>query len=195
MARDLSAEIIAAIAADTVRPVLLARIGTATASPGGDVRRWTGMGTLNWDDGEGYGVQEYLGIGNFGGVSPVEESADLQANGVTFQVSGVDSAMISIVLSQVRYGRPAVLWLGFLHLDTGALLGAYELFRGKTDTASIDDDGESSEVSITAENEMVDLERTSARRYTTEDQQLDDPTDLGFEYVPALQEAEFVIRR
>ena len=39
-------------------------------------------------------------------------------------------------------------------------------------------------------NVLIDLNRSRVRRYTNEDQQIDYPTDVGFEYVQSLQDFE-----
>jgi hypothetical protein len=112
---------------------------------------------------------------------------------VTFSLSGIPSEMISISLSQVEHNRPATVWLGALDLSTGALIAdPYQLFTGFTDVPTIEEGGDTSTITLTAENKLIDLDRARTRRYTTEDQQIDDPTDLGFEFVPSLQDATVV---
>lgn len=181
MARELTAEMIAAITAGTVRPVMIAKIGTA----GADVLVWTGIGNLVFDG------DTYLGIGKFGGVSATEESTDLQAAGMNFSLSGVPSEYISIALQSIRHGKQALLWLGLLDMTTNALIDRpIQMFSGLTDVASIDEGVLNSTIQISAENRLIDLERPRIRRYTLEDQQIDDTTDLGFEYVQSLQDAK-----
>jgi hypothetical protein len=58
------------------------------------------------------------------------------------------------------------------------------------DVPSISEGGDTATITITAENRLLDLERVRVRRYTQEDQARDDVTDLGFEFVPALQDKE-----
>lgn len=183
MARSLTAGMESAVQADTIRPIMLAKISTE----GGDVLAWSGIGDITWNG------DVYSGTGTLGGVSTVQETADLQANGITFSLSGVPSALISTALGQMRQGRNAQLWLGALDLTTGALIAdPYELFTGFTDVPSIDEGGETSTISITAENRLIDLERPKSRRYTAEDQAIDYPGDLGFDFVPALQDKDII---
>ena len=181
MARDLSAAMLAAIAANTIKPVMIAKLGTS----GADLNVWTGVGDLTFE------AETYTGVGNFGGVSMIQETSELQASGVTFSLSGVPSSLISAALGSMRYGRTAKLWFGLIDTTTGALVDPpYLMFTGKTDVPSIDEGPETSVVSITAENRLIDLERSRVRRYTHEDQQIDHAGDLGFEYVQSLQDAE-----
>lgn len=181
MARNFTAAMLSAIVAGTVRPVLLAKIGTASA----DVLVWNGIGDLIFNG------ETYLGTGKFGGVASVEEVSNLQAAGTTFTLSGIPSAYISMALQNMRYGKTAMLWFGLLDTTTGALINTPEpIFSGLTDVPSIDEGPDTATISISAENRLSDLNRPRVRRYTTEDQKIDDPTDLGFEYVQALQDAK-----
>lgn len=180
MARDLTAGMTAAIAADTVRPILLAEIVFAS----GTSRVWNGIGDIV------FGANTYQGVGKFGSATPVQETTELQASGVTFSLSGIPADMLSIALQDVRWGKSAKLYFGLLNLSTGALIAdPYLIFSGMTDVPAIDEGDDTATVSITAENRLVDLERPRIRRYTHEDQQLRDPGDLGFEYVASLQDA------
>jgi hypothetical protein len=182
MARTLTAAMLAAIAAETIRPVLIVKIGTS----GSDINLWTGIGDLT------HLGETYNGVGNLGGVSQVQETQNLEANGMSFTLTGIDSAMVSAILGSMRYGRPAKMWLGLIDTTTNLLVdAAMQMFVGLTDVPSMEEGPESATISITAENRLADLERPRARRYTTEDQKLTDPTDLGFDYVPTLQDAVF----
>lgn len=167
MARALTAAMLAAIAADTVKPVLIAKIGTS----GPDVNVWTGIGEISFQS------EIYSGIGNFGGVSPVNETSDLRAAGLNFSLSGIPSSMVATALGNIRYGRPAMLWFGLIDIATGALVAdPYRLFSGLTDVPSLDEGPETSIITISAENRLIDLERARVRRYTPEDQNIDYPT-------------------
>ena len=181
--RDLSPAIQAEVIADTSAPILLVKIETNK----GDVNAWTGIGELTFNG------EIYQGAGTLGGVSAIEETADLQANGVTFSLSGIPSELIATALGDVRQGLAAILWLGFMDVDTNALVGdPYELFSGLVDVPTISESGETAAISITAENRLIDLERPRIRRYTKEDQARTDSSDLGFDFVQSLQDAEIL---
>lgn len=181
MARDLTAAMLTAIAAGTIKPVVIAKIGTS----GSDLNLWTGVGDLSFE------AETYSGVGNFGGISVVHETEDLQAAGVSLSLSGIPSELISASLQSIRYGRTAKVWFGLIDTVTGALVDApYLMFNGLTDVPTIDEGPDTSTISLSAESRLIDLERPRVRRYTSEDQQIDYPDDLGFEYVPSLQDAE-----
>ena len=78
-------------------------------------------------------------------------------------------------------------------MDTDAtVLGSVELFRGRADIMSINEAGESTTIAITAESILIGLEKNADRRFTKEDQQIDYPTDMGFDTVPQLQQKEII---
>ncbi len=187
MARNLTPAMIAAVQAGTVAPFLITKINTA----GGDVRVWNGKGDLPFDDGSGSGTETYIGVGTYGGISAVQESADMKANGITLSLSGIPSSMISTVLGEIEQGRKASIWLGFFDASTNAVIAdPYELFSGQTDIPEIVESGDTSTVSISIENRLIDLEKKRVRRYTKEDQQRDFPADQGFDFVPSLQDKD-----
>jgi hypothetical protein len=63
-------------------------------------------------------------------------------------------------------------------------------FEGRFDVPEILDEGETAVITASGESRLIDLDRVRARRYTDEDQKLDFPNDLGFEYVPKIQDKE-----
>jgi hypothetical protein len=64
------------------------------------------------------------------------------------------------------------------------------LFDGRMDMVEVTDGGRIATIALAAENRLRDLERPRLRRYTSQDQQSEYPGDLGFDFVPELQELE-----
>jgi hypothetical protein len=180
MSRALSNDMKNAIEANVIRPVLLCEINTA----GGYVRVWTGVGNLVFDG------NTYLGVGDFGGVSEIKETSDLQANGAKFSLSGISEEYVSLAMQDVRQGYSAKLYFGAVDENNSLIVDPYLLFQGITDVPQIEDDANDSVISISAENRLIDLEKSEVRRFTPEDQAIDYPDDRGFDYVAALQEKE-----
>jgi hypothetical protein len=186
MPRTLSAEFEAALAASVVRPVFLFEGEFAN----GTTNAWTGIGTLSWDG------KEWLGVGHLAGASPIVETGDPVAHGIAVSLSGIPSARIAQALAQSRQGRPGRIWLGLLVENSDSPpTGALELvvdpdlsFDGRLDVPEIEEGGEAAIIRISYESRLVDLERPRERRYTPEDQKIDYPDDLGFDFVPELQE-------
>jgi hypothetical protein len=99
---------------------------------------------------------------------------------------------MEIALNELRRGMPAKLWLGALDDNNNLLADPFLLFEGVTDTADIDENPEELKISIQAESRLIGLQKPQERRYTHEDQQIDFPGDLGFEYVAGLQDKDIV---
>lgn len=61
-------------------------------------------------------------------------------------------------------------------------------FSGRADKPQIVPDPNNAIVGVAYESRLIDAGRRRERRYTTEDQQIDYPADLGYDYVPSLQD-------
>ncbi|MBI2235347.1 MAG: hypothetical protein HYU60_00045 [Magnetospirillum sp.] len=185
MSRALDPAVEAATLAPVVYPALLVKLGSGD----GDVLAWSGYGDLAWSG------MTFKGVGYLGGISQVAETADLQANGLSFSLTGVPSELLAYAINSARQGLPAMVWFAALN-EAGQLVGEpYQLWSGLTDVPEIDENPDNPTISISAENRLVDLERPRERRYTPEDQKLDDPTDKGFDFVAGLQDREVIFGR
>jgi hypothetical protein len=182
-ARDLTSAMATAIAAGTVRPAIFMEGEFASSQ---FVRLWTGVGTYPWDG------HDWSGGGQLLGISAIEETADNKAVGFVVTLSGMPSANISLALAAARQGKPGKLWLALFNASNVLIADPYLVRRGLFDVMVIDDDGATCTIKAQYEDRLIDLERSRDRRYTNEDQQLDYPGDLGFEFVPSLQDMQIV---
>lgn len=131
----------------------------------------------------------YVPTGNLGGVSPVEEAADLAASGINLTLSGIPAEYTSIALGEHYMGRPARCFLVALD-ESGAVIGQpFEFFTGVMDTMSITQNAETMSIQVACESDLSDLRRSRERKFTNEEQQALYPGDRGFEYVAQLQGA------
>lgn len=182
MGRELSAGMEAEVVKPSVSPIFLVEMDFAS----GFVRAWSGYGDLSWNS------YTWLGAGDLMEVDPVEETTSFVANGASFKLNGIPSALIAIALDQQYQGRPATLYLGMLDSTGAVIVDPVEVFGGLMDTMEVDDSGETASIVVRVESQAVALKRPKESRYTHEDQQIDYPGDLGFEYVAALQDKEIV---
>lgn len=146
------------------------------------IRLWSGIGDKVIDG------ALYEGVGDLLEISPVNEDGDLSAKGVSISLAGLDPQIIAIALAENYQNRPARLLFGSLS-DAGAV-DYYTLFRGRMDVMSIEEDGESAKVTISAENALIDLDRPRVLRYTSEDHKKRFPNDKGFDFVADIQDKE-----
>ena len=176
--RSLSSDMLAAIVAGTLAPIYL----VALQFDSGTKYMWTGIGTVVWNG------QDWEGQGDFLGVSSITQTGDLQAESITISLSGIDTGNVSSALTDVSTLSKANVWLGFLNLSTGAIISdPSPCFTGHLDVATVQDDGADIVISISCENDLIKLAQASERRFTNDDQQIDYPTDTGFQYVPWVQ--------
>lgn len=179
MSRDLPTGMAAKLAAPALAPIFLVML----AWPTGTVYAWTGYGDIVWDG------HTYVGTGNAGSISEVRETRDGAANGLTLTLDGIASAEIAHALEDDSQGQSGRVWLGLL-TAAGALDGdPYLIFDGVIDVCPSEDNGETASISVQLEKELVDS-RPRGRRYTHEDQQVDFPGDLGFQYVAGLADKQ-----
>lgn len=178
MARALTAAMLAAMDTGVLRPLLLYQ----GEFSGGTVRLFTGHGTLSWN---GY---TWTGDETMMRFSPVGEAGDLGAVNFTVALNGQVTSLLSVALAQVQRGKPGSVWLGLLDSSNALISDPFLCFRGRADKPVIDPNPEEAVVAVAYESRLIDFSRRRERRYTDEDQKIDYPNDLGFEYVPSLQD-------
>lgn len=176
--RDLTSSVQAAISADAVSPILFFEGEFAS----GYVRVWSGIGEVSWNS------QTWQGIGTLGGISSIHESSDIQANGVTVTFSGIPSDLISLSLGDAVQGKLGRIYFGFMNEANEIIADPALMFEGRLDIPAIEENGDTATIQISYESRLIDLQKPRERRYTSEDQQLEYPGDLGFEFIPSLQE-------
>ena len=182
--RTISADMVTEVTTAQLSPILMAQLNFSTP-----VYWWSGYGTIT------YNSIGYLGLGTLGTISPVEETTDLSARGITMQLSGVPTAMVYTALTEDYQGRTCSVMFGALSPTAGLIASPITIFAGRMDVMQISDDGQTSLITMSAENKLIDFKRTREQRYTDEDQQTLFPTyasitlpDLGLEFVNAIQE-------
>lgn len=132
--------------------------------------------------------QTWTGTGSLGGISAIQETADLSANGVQLSLSGVDTTLISTALGEQYQGKRAQIWFGPINAATGQLIGTpIRTFVGRIDNMQVDA-GETATITLSVESRLADFFRPRISRYTDAEQQARWPGDLGLQYVNSLQD-------
>ena len=177
MPRQASSAVLAWLAQPGVLPIALFFKGTFKD---GTVYLWTGYGDITWNG------QTWKGIGTMGGITPIEEGVTVEARGMTVTLSGFDPALLAEVLGQFQLMAPMAVYVaGF---NSGVLIAdPVAAFVGRMDQPSVDV-GEKATIRINCEPVILDMNVAVDRRYTSDDQQRDHPGDLGFSFVPEMQE-------
>lgn len=175
--RTISADMVSEVTTAQLSPILMAELNFTPP-----VYLWTGYGTLTYN---GIG---FLGLGTLGTISPVQETTDLSARGISMQLSGVPTALVYEALTDDYQGRACSVMFGALSPTAGLVASPITIFSGRMDVMQLSDDGQTSQITMTAENKLIDFKRTREIRYTDEEQQRLYSGDLGLEFVNAIQE-------
>lgn len=116
---------------------------------------WTDAYTLSFE-----GVT-YAGIAGNLDVSPIPGSTSLDSDRVAVTVSGLSTAVTTIIANETWHQRPAVLYCAFLD-DAGAVQHAVARFAGFLDDLSISDaSGDVCTVSMSIESNNRELNRST----------------------------------
>lgn len=151
--------------------------------PNGMQRFWTGIGPLSYDG------ATWVGAGRLGNVTQVKYNSDLAIQEVMFTLSGVDSADLKWLKSDVRGGLAAC-WLAAI--QNGAVVSdPLQILDAELDVQShkIEADG-SATISITARSGFWSLERELDEVWSPTDQKKRFPKDVGLDMIPELQNQE-----
>jgi hypothetical protein len=133
--------------------------------PSAHYRLWTGAGDLTLSG------NSYFGAGQLVKVELESETSELNAQRVTFSLSNVDPSSVDEDDIDGSFGRSVILYLGFLNVETRALLTTPEtLWEGRIDSFRRSD-GSLPLIEVVAEHRLALLDRTDGWRYTHEHQQ------------------------
>lgn len=183
MARSITSGMISAITAQQLSPFFLIEADFDS----GALNLWTGIGDLS------YGGKTYTGTGEILNLSATKETKNIEATGVTVTLSGLDTSIIALAMNEPYQDRPARFYLGALDSAGAVIASPLLVFEGRMDVMPIENNGETSSVSMTVENILVDLNRPNPWNYTPEDQEIYFVGDTGFDRVTGLQEKDIVL--
>ena len=125
-------------------------------------------------------------------MSAIDESTKVEARGISIRLSCIPSALIAIALAENYQDRKITVDIGFFDADGLIVVDPFRFFSGKADVMEIDEGGETATINMTAENDIIILQRVNERRRTHEDQKLESATDTFFKGVASLQNKQIV---
>lgn len=179
MARALTAGMQSAINAQNMRPFFLMEAHFDS----GHLYLWSGGGTLQ------YNGKSYIGTGSILSISPIKETKQMEANGIKITLSGLDQSIIQIAQNENYQDRPAYIYFGAFDTNWQIILDPYLQYEGRMDVMPINKGSgeQTTKVSMTVENILVDLSNPVVWLQTPEDQAIYFPGDTGFDRVASLQ--------
>ncbi|QDP58953.1 MAG: hypothetical protein Unbinned2819contig1003_39 [Prokaryotic dsDNA virus sp.] len=186
MARGISSAMTSLALGGEVKPLLLVEALFDSNAPSSYIYLWNGIGDLSHDS------KTYIGAGDLLSISTIQESVELQANGVTLQLAGVGDPLLSKAKTENYQGREVNIKLGGFDASNSIIADPVIVFSGFMDTMTITDDGQIGTIALTVENRLIEFEKTRVRRFTDNDQRIDYPNDDGLEYVTQIQDKQIV---
>ncbi|HEV2463540.1 MAG TPA: hypothetical protein VGT04_07035 [Acidobacteriaceae bacterium] len=170
----------------------------------GDGVTFMGFGGLPIPVGN-FSGQYYVNVGNtLAELEAYEVAAEMgqslpgATNSETWVINGIALAvyytsasnsysLVNEALGDIQLGAPASIYFGLV--QNGALIGnPYMIFSGLIDQPTVDVGVDTISISIALENKLSNLARPTARRYTANDQHIDYPDDIAFNWVETLND-------
>ena len=124
----------------------------------------------------------YYGAKGLGKVNAVQDTpAEIKA--LSFELSGVQSTSIALVLTEPVQGRPVRIKLCIFDPDTYQPLEVEMRWAGVLDVMAISDGVPGATIQVSAEHIGIDLIRASGSLYSDAEQQRLHPGDPGLQYM------------
>lgn len=176
MPRNLSSDMIAQLTAPVVRPAFFFE----GLFGGVFLNLWSGIGDIFWNSSTWSG-NGYLQLPSGG-----TETIQINSETMTIELMGVPEEIIAIIF-RGNTGEKATLYFGFLDSSGAVVSDPFPHYVGLFDSAEILENSDQTSVSISYESRIADAQRVREFRYNKQSQNIFYPTDLGFDYVPKLQ--------
>ena len=155
------------------------------AFPSGTVYLHNSIGTYT------FGGNDYLGVGDLGAISPLEEGADISPYQITLSLSGLDSTIAGAALTEDYYMHAVTVLLGVLNADDALLADPTVVFEGFMDQMNISVGADGGDViTLTAESELARFDKASNIKYTDIQLQSEFSGDLALEFMPDIEGAK-----
>lgn len=181
MSRGFPTNVANALATQHVSLVTFVKL----AFPSGTVYLHNSIGTYT------FGGNNYLGLGDLGAISPLEEGADVSPYQITLSLSGLDSTIAGAALTEDYYMHAVTVLLGVLNADDVLLADPTVVFEGFMDQMDVSVGADGGDViSLTAESELARFDRSSNLKYTGVQLQSEFAGDVAFEFMPDIEGAK-----
>jgi len=171
MARGLTTAVNNELATDKLNPVTLVYLNVSTG-----LRFTDHYKDLTYDS------NTYSASSLFLKVSEVSESSEVEITNIALEFTGADQTIISLFLSNEYMDRDVEVYKGFLNSTQSLIADPFLLFKGRIESFSLEEDANSSTLSISIASHWSDFERIQGRKTNTNSQQLHFSGDVGFDY-------------
>ena len=181
MTRGFSTNVNNALQAQNVNLLMFAKL----EFPSGTIYVHNGLGTYNWDS------QDWLGVGDLGSISKVEEGVDVSPYAITLTLSGLDATMSGAALTEDYFMRPVTIYLGVLDARDILIDTPTQVWTGFMDQMNLTvgaDGGDA--IQLIAESELSRFDKSKNLMYTNANQQQRYSGDLFFSHIHKVEGAK-----
>lgn len=145
--------------------------------------RFTNAYSMEWNG------HRWVGLGNFGKITAVEEDAELKMTGISITISGIPTTVRINTVLREYVGKICIVYVA--PIDEQYLIAEpIVVFKGKIDVIGMEYGNETFSINMTVESQMAEWKRSRISRFTNEDQQIRYPGDLGLQFVSKVAEQE-----
>lgn len=178
MSRGFSTAVKNALKSQTVRLITFAELDFAS----GTLYVHDGIGTYTW------GGNDWIGVGDFGGISSVEEGSEVSPYSLNLTLSGLDAGLVSTALTENYFMRDVNIYLGLLDEDDDLIDTPTQIWAGFMDVMSVTAGASGGDsITLTAESELSKFDRSANLRYTDTMLRKRLSTDKFFEFLKDIE--------
>ena len=181
MSRGFPSNVLTALSSDHVALVTFAKL----EFPSGTLYLHNSLGTYTW------GGNDWLGTGDLGEISQLEEGAQISPYKISLSLSGLDATISGAALTEDYYLQPVTVYLGVLDANDALIANPTVVWEGAMDQMELSvgaADGDT--IVLTAESELARFDKASNLKYTDAQLQSDFSGDLAFEFMADIEGAK-----
>jgi hypothetical protein len=181
MSRGFPAAVATALAQQNVAIVTFAKL----EFPSGTLYLHNSLGSYTW------GGQEWLGVGDLGSISQVEEGLDVSPYAITLTLSGLNATISGAALTEDYYLHGVTVYLGVLDADDVLIDTPTQIWAGFMDQMNMTvgaDGGDA--IQLVAESELSRFNKSLNLMYTNTAQQERSTGDLFFNFLHRIEGAK-----
>ena len=134
MSRDLSSTNATALDDDLIRPVVFTQL--EFDSPTGTLYLHDDIGPITANDWGGTS-QTWEGVGDFGGISKIDEGRDVSPYAVDLMLSGIDAGIASQALTDDSVLRNVYILIGLLDSSRALIDSPHPMWAGHVDDIQV----------------------------------------------------------
>ncbi len=181
MSRGFPSAVLTALSSDHVALVTFAKL----EFPSGTLYLHNSIGTYTW------GGNDWLGTGDLGEISQLEEGAEISPYKISLSLSGLDATISGAALTEDYYLQPVTVYLGVLNANDVLIADPTIVWEGAMDQMELSVGAAGGDVIVlTAESELARFDKASNLKYTDAQLQSDSAGSLGFEFMADIEGAK-----